>query len=115
MPARVRHTDRMMHMTASRSIDETRWDLVVRHDRRADGAFVYAVSSTGIYCRPSCSSRRPRRDRVAFFEAPADAERAGYRACRRCRPNEAAAADPWVDKIQRACVYLANVAPELSS
>jgi AraC family transcriptional regulator of adaptative response/methylated-DNA-[protein]-cysteine methyltransferase len=99
----------MMHMTARPSFDDTRWDLVVRHDRTADGAFVYAVASTGIYCRPSCSSRRPRRDRVAFFDAPADAERAGYRACRRCRPNEAVAADPWVDKIRRACVYLANV------
>jgi AraC family transcriptional regulator of adaptative response/methylated-DNA-[protein]-cysteine methyltransferase len=99
----------MTHMTASPSFDDTRWDLVARHDRSADGAFVYAVASTGIYCRPSCSSRRPRRDRVAFFDAPADAERAGYRACRRCRPNEAVAADPWVDKIRRACVYLANV------
>ena len=99
----------MMHMTARTSIDDSRWDLVVRHDRSADGAFVYAVASTGIYCRPSCSSRRPRRDRVAFFEAPDEAERAGYRACLRCRPNEAIASDPWVDKIQRACVYLANV------
>lgn len=99
----------MMTMTERHDGDETRWLAVAAHDRSADGTFVYAVSSTGIYCRPSCASRRPRRDRVAFFGAPADAERAGYRACRRCRPNEPAAGDPWVDKIQRACTYLANV------
>jgi AraC family transcriptional regulator of adaptative response/methylated-DNA-[protein]-cysteine methyltransferase len=88
---------------------DARWRAVLAHDRRADGRFVYAVRSTGVYCRPSCASRRPRRQVVIFFEAPADAERAGFRACRRCRPAEPAAADPWIDKIRRACVYLANV------
>ena len=78
-------------------------------DRRVDGTFVYAVSSTGIYCRPSCASRRPRRERVVFFDATADAVRAGYRACKRCRPDETRLADPWIDKVRRACVYLANV------
>src|SRR5882762_3439216 len=89
--------------------DEARWRAVLARDRRGDGPFVYAVRSTGIYCRPSCPSRRPRREVVSFFDAPADAERAGFRACRRCTPHEAAVADPWVDKIRRACVYLANV------
>src|ERR1019366_3879281 len=89
--------------------DAGRWRAVVAHDRRADGEFVYAVGSTGIYCRPSCASRRPRREVVTFFDAPADAERAGFRACRRCKPHDAAVADPWVEKIRRACVYLANV------
>ena len=88
---------------------DPRWRAVLSRDRRADGVFVYAVRSTGIYCRPSCPSRRPRREVVRFFDAPADAERAGFRACRRCTPREAAAADPWVDKIRRATVYLANV------
>ncbi len=78
-------------------------------DRRVDGTFVYAVSSTGIYCKPSCASRRPRRDRVVFFDATADAVRAGYRACLRCKPDETNVADPWIDKVRRACVYLANV------
>jgi AraC family transcriptional regulator of adaptative response/methylated-DNA-[protein]-cysteine methyltransferase len=99
----------MMEMTQRHALDDSRWEAVMSHDRTADGQFVYAVASTGIYCRPSCPSRRPRRDRIAFFEAPADAERAGYRPCRRCRPADAPAGDPWVDKIQRACVYLANV------
>lgn len=85
----------------------------MRHDRAADGTFVYAVSSTGVYCRPSCPSRRARRERVVFFERAADAERGGYRACRRCRPD-AAPVDPWIEKIQRACVYLGNVDGHLS-
>ena len=63
------------------------WTAVLEHDGRFDRRFVYAVTSTGIYCRPSCPSRRPRRDRVAFFPDPRAAERAGYRPCRRCRPR----------------------------
>ena len=82
---------------------------MVAHNREADGLFVYAVHSTGVYCRPSCPSRRPRRERVSFFETTADARRAGFRACRRCHPDATAAVDPWVDKIRRACVYLTNV------
>jgi AraC family transcriptional regulator of adaptative response/methylated-DNA-[protein]-cysteine methyltransferase len=90
--------------------DDQRWDAVVAHDRASDGGFVYAVRSTGIYCRPSCPSRRPRRDRVAFFDTAAAARAAGFRACLRCKPEEVApAADPWVEKIRRACVYLSNV------
>src|SRR5258708_17101971 len=90
----------------SASANEARWAAVLGRDRRADGAFVYAVRSTGIYCRPSCPSRRPHHDRVAFFDTPAAARAAGFRACRRCRPEDM---DPWIEKIQRACVYLANV------
>src|SRR6185295_2713371 len=89
--------------------DELRWTAVLGHDRRADGTFVYAVRSTGVYCRPSCPSRRPRRDRVAFFETTGAAREAGFRACKRCHPDAAMAADPWVEKIRRACVYLTNV------
>jgi AraC family transcriptional regulator of adaptative response/methylated-DNA-[protein]-cysteine methyltransferase len=90
--------------------DASRWLAVSGRDRRADGSFVYAVSSTGVYCRPSCPSRRPRRDRVTFFETADTARAAGFRACKRCRPDEASApVDGWIDKIRRACVYLANV------
>ncbi len=96
-----------MTMT-SRLPDDSRWQAVVAHDRAADGTFVYAVSTTGVYCRPSCASRRPSRAHVEFFDNTDAARRAGYRACRRCHPDEAPA-DPWVDKIRRACVYLANV------
>lgn len=69
---------------------ELRWAAVVARDAAHDGSFVFAVRTTGIYCRPSCPSRRPLRDNVRFFSAPAEAEAAGFRACRRCRPNESA-------------------------
>jgi len=65
---------------------ERAWAAVAARDPAWDGRFVYAVSSTGIYCRPSCAARRPRRERVAFFADGGAAEAAGYRACRRCRP-----------------------------
>lgn len=90
--------------------EDARWSAVLGHERAADGMFVYAVRSTGVYCRPSCPSRRPRRDRVAFFETPSAAREAGFRACKRCHPDAAVtAADPWIEKIRRACVYLSNV------
>jgi AraC family transcriptional regulator, regulatory protein of adaptative response / methylated-DNA-[protein]-cysteine methyltransferase len=98
-----------MLQPAIQPTDATRWNAVIGRDRTASGTFVYAVRSTGVYCRPGCASRRPRRDRVAFFDTALDAERAGFRPCRRCRPREAAAPDPWLDRIRRACVYLANV------
>jgi AraC family transcriptional regulator of adaptative response/methylated-DNA-[protein]-cysteine methyltransferase len=98
-----------MLQTALQPIDAARWNAIVARDRTAAGGFVYAVRSTGVYCRPGCASRRPRRDRVAFFDTPADAERAGFRPCRRCRPRDVIGPDPWVDRIRRACVYLANV------
>jgi AraC family transcriptional regulator of adaptative response/methylated-DNA-[protein]-cysteine methyltransferase len=86
-------------------IDETSaWDAVLGRDARRDGQFVYAVATTGVYCRPSCPSRRPRRERVRFFTAPEEAERAGFRACRRCRPREGAAPDARL--VERACAYL---------
>jgi AraC family transcriptional regulator of adaptative response/methylated-DNA-[protein]-cysteine methyltransferase len=79
------------------------WQAVAERRRAADGAFVYAVKTTGIYCRPSCPSRRPQRERVEFYPLPEAAERAGYRACRRCRPETAAAAEPAVQRVREAC------------
>ena len=70
---------------------ETQWRQVMERDARQDGRFVFAVRTTGIYCRPSCPSRRPRRDSVEFFSDPKLAERAGYRACLRCKPTEVSA------------------------
>jgi len=66
---------------------ETQWQQVMARDARQDGRFVFAVRTTGVYCRPSCPSRRPRRDSVEFFPDPRQAERAGYRACLRCKPT----------------------------
>jgi AraC family transcriptional regulator of adaptative response/methylated-DNA-[protein]-cysteine methyltransferase len=67
--------------------DDPRWNAVMARDERRDGEFVFAVSSTGVYCRPSCPARRPRRENVEFFLRPEQAEQAGYRACLRCRPK----------------------------
>ena len=64
--------------------DETKWQAVIKRDRTYDGQFVFAVTSTRIYCRPSCPSRRPRRENVRFFDDPAIAARSGFRECRRC-------------------------------
>ncbi len=83
--------------------DQRRWRIVLARDRRYDGAFVYAVRSTGIYCRPSCPSKRPRREQVRFFLVPEIAERAGFRPCRRCRPAQTNDADPRVETVRRAC------------
>lgn len=67
--------------------EDRRWQAVVMRDASLDGRFVFAVSSTGIFCRPSCPARRPRRENVQFFQHALEAEKAGYRACLRCRPK----------------------------
>lgn len=74
-------------MNAQLPTPATAWRAVQRRDAGFDGRFVYAVGSTRIYCRPSCASRRPTKSRVEFFTTPEEAERAGYRACKRCRPS----------------------------
>src|SRR5690349_1055728 len=61
------------------------WQAVLEHDRTYDDTFVYGVRSTGIYCKASCPSRRPRREQVRFFTVPAEAQQAGFRPCRRCQ------------------------------
>ena len=82
------------------------WQAVVTKDARYDGQFVFAVSSTRVYCRPSCPSRRPRRERVSFYSLPEAAEQAGYRACLRCQPKRARILDPQIEMVQAVCRYL---------
>ena len=84
--------------------DEARWEAVLTRDVRADGAFVLAVRSTGIYCRPSCPARRPRRDNVIFFSSPEAAAREGFRPCRRCHPDQASSSPAEV--VAQACRYI---------
>jgi AraC family transcriptional regulator of adaptative response/methylated-DNA-[protein]-cysteine methyltransferase len=75
---------------AAASIErDPRWAAVLGRDAAADGTFVYSVATTGIYCRPSCPSRRPKPQNAALHAGPAEAEKAGFRPCQRCRPNEA--------------------------
>lgn len=89
----------------------TAWRAVQRRDARYDGRFVYGVASTKIFCRPSCPSRRPTRSTVEFFESTILAERAGYRACKRCRPTSASPSA--TDRaIAAACDYLRAHADE---
>lgn len=91
--------------------DTERWEAVLNRDRRS--RFFYAVASTGVYCRPSCPSRRPRRENVTFFDTAGEAERAGYRACRRCAP--AAALEPAAHLVTDLCRFLeANVERRVS-
>ncbi|HEU5171603.1 MAG TPA: bifunctional DNA-binding transcriptional regulator/O6-methylguanine-DNA methyltransferase Ada [Gemmatimonadales bacterium] len=81
------------------------WRAVTERDARFDGRLVYAVRTTGVYCRPSCGSRRPRRDNVVFFPAPEAAEAAGFRPCRRCHPRDTRAGGD-ADAVLRACRLL---------
>ncbi|WP_035059668.1 bifunctional DNA-binding transcriptional regulator/O6-methylguanine-DNA methyltransferase Ada [Andreprevotia chitinilytica] len=83
--------------------DDERWAAVQARDGRADGVFWYSVASTGVYCRPSCPSRPAKRQNVRFHASCADAEAAGFRPCKRCKPNEAPLAERQAAAIGRAC------------
>jgi len=86
--------------------DDRAWRAVVQRDKQFDGAFVYAVRSTGVYCKPSCASRQPLRTNVRFFQTTSEAEGAGFRACRRCRPSEASFQPPADASVERARDFL---------
>ena len=86
-------------------IEDSRWQAVLARDGASDGKFVFAVSSTGVYCRPSCPSRRPRRENVTFFRRPQEAETAGFRECLRCRPK-AIAGNPRQELIKSVCRFI---------
>lgn len=83
--------------------EEARWDAVARRDPRADGSFFYSVLTTGVYCRPSCAARRPRRENVRFHRSPREAEAAGFRPCRRCRPGGPPPEKARLQAIEAAC------------
>ena len=85
------------------STDDARWKAVAGNDSSADGAFYYAVKTTGVYCRPSCTSRLPNRANIKYYATCTDAEAAGFRACKRCRPTEATKAEEIEQKIIHAC------------
>lgn len=87
-------------------LSDTRWDAIVRRDRTADGAFVYSVRSTGVFCRPGCSSRTPRPENVRFYANAQDAIRAGFRPCQRCKPDQSA--NPSTEAIASLCRAIEN-------
>jgi AraC family transcriptional regulator, regulatory protein of adaptative response / methylated-DNA-[protein]-cysteine methyltransferase len=86
--------------------DDARWEAVRRRDSGADGAFCYSVRTTGVYCRPSCAARLARRENVAFHLSCEDAECAGFRPCKRCRPNEAGIAERQAAAVAKACALI---------
>lgn len=88
--------------------DELRWAAVSKRDRAADGQFFYSVRTTGVYCRPSCAARLARRDNVAFHASTADAERAGFRPCKRCKPDQPALVEQYAAKVADACRLIEN-------
>jgi len=90
---------------AAHSDDEALWQFCLSRDTSMDGVFVAAVKSTGVYCRPSCPARRPKREHVLFFSHADEAEAAGFRACRRCQPR-LAYHDAAADVVRRTCEYL---------
>jgi AraC family transcriptional regulator, regulatory protein of adaptative response / methylated-DNA-[protein]-cysteine methyltransferase len=92
-------------LSEAQSSDDDRWNAIVARDSAHDGEFVFAVSTTGVYCRPSCAARRPRRENVAFYSRPEQAEKAGFRACLRCRPRSISG-NPQSDRAKEVCRYI---------
>lgn len=97
-----------MQVLDPESPSDPRWTAVTTRDAAADGRFVYAVRSTGVYCRPSCPARTPRRENVSFHPDPAAAEAAGFRACLRCRPDSTSQAERHGAAVARACRLIAG-------
>jgi AraC family transcriptional regulator of adaptative response/methylated-DNA-[protein]-cysteine methyltransferase len=85
------------------TLDEARWAAAVARDGAFDGHFYYSVETTGIYCRPSCAARRPKRAHVRFHDTAAEAEAAGFRACKRCKPGQPSLVQLHAEKVAEAC------------
>jgi AraC family transcriptional regulator of adaptative response/methylated-DNA-[protein]-cysteine methyltransferase len=95
--------------------DDARWEVVIARDASFDGRFYFSVETTGIYCRPGCPARLPKRSNVRFHETREDAERAGFRPCKRCKPDQPSLNELHAEKIAQACrlIETADEAPKL--
>jgi AraC family transcriptional regulator, regulatory protein of adaptative response / methylated-DNA-[protein]-cysteine methyltransferase len=94
--------------------EDGKWTIVLSRDDRFDGRFVFAVRSTGIYCRPSCPARRPTRDKVVFFPGSVEAERSGFRPCHRCLPRQSGPS-PRARLVEQVCKFVeANIQKKLT-
>ena len=91
------------HLGAIPTEQDPRWQAVATRDRAADGKFFYSVRTTGVYCRPSCAARQARPENVAFHATREDAERAGFRPCKRCKPDQAPLAEQHAAKVAEIC------------
>jgi len=110
------HSATMTALATAKSVNIERWAALAARDGRADGRFVYAVRTTGVYCRPSCPSRAARPENVTFHATCAEAEAAGFRPCRRCRPNEPGLPERRAEAVARACrlIETAETMPPLA-
>jgi AraC family transcriptional regulator, regulatory protein of adaptative response / methylated-DNA-[protein]-cysteine methyltransferase len=88
---------------AAATVNDPRWDSVVARDPKADGTFYYSVKTTGVYCRPSCAARLARPENVCFHATWEEAERAGFRPCKRCKPNQPSLVEQHAAKVTEAC------------
>ena len=105
------------HQPIALNDDAARWAAVVARDAQADGRFVYSVRTTGVYCRPSCPSRPARRENVAFHADNAAAERAGFRPCKRCKPDQPSLREAHAEQVAVACrrIETSDEAPTLEA
>src|SRR4051794_8688041 len=94
---------------AAATVRDPRWRAVVARDAAAEGSFFYSVATTGVYCRPSCPSRGARPENVAFHATAADAERAGFRPCKRCKPDQATRAAQQIAACAALCRFIDSV------
>ena len=102
-------------MLTQTHLEDDRWQAVVHRDRHADGVFYFSVRTTGVFCRPSCAARLPLRNNVAFHATPAEAEAAGFRPCKRCKPTEPPLSERHAQAVARACraIEAAETPPSL--
>src|SRR6266478_5503591 len=101
----MNRTDKNEPLVAA-TMNDPRWAAVVARDPGADGKFFYSVKTTGVYCRPSCAARLARPENVAFHLTTADAERAGFRPCKRCKPEQASLTNQRSAKIAELCRFI---------
>ena len=95
-------------MLAAATVSDPRWAAVVARDPKADGKFFYSVRTTGVYCRPSCAARMARPENVEFHLTAADAERAGFRPCKRCKPDQPSLAVQHAALVAELCRLIEN-------
>ncbi len=107
----------MTRIRTAREQADDQWEAVRRGDKAAQGRFVYAVVTTGVYCRPGCPSRLPRRENVRFYPTNEEAERAGFRPCKRCRPDAASLGERQAEAVEKACALIekAEEAPDFGA
>ncbi len=116
MPAALTQPAKALPKAEGSALDEARWEAVLARDPGFDGRFYYSVATTGIYCRPSCAARRPKRAHVRFHHTAAEAERAGFRPCKRCKPTEPSLLQQQAAKVRAACrlIEQAEETPKLA-